>query len=180
MIYSGTGATLDLAGGSIALGKDNLTADGPGTNFGGAIVYTFTISDTNGNAGTGSFTLVPSGLADDSMLATSGTLDITASNVSGATGNYVMHAVSGIGTDPYWGTNVDDLVYPANDAGSGYYNLLGEGWNGVIASPSFLDNCGTVSAPASSVAGSRRRSSSTATAAAPTTSSRKRRAAVRA
>ncbi len=115
-------------------------------------LYDFTYNDTAGDVANGQLTVVDSGLGDGSVLATGGWIDVTASapNASGDTsvviGTYPLLTSSGtsaigpgISSSQYF--TVDNLLYPANDAGSGVYS--GNGLSAII-NPSYLDNGGLV------------------------------------
>jgi hypothetical protein len=93
----------------------------------------------SGDAGYGVLNAVPDGLGDDGMHAISGSLTVT-SSAGGLLplGTYpLLSAGPGVTTSPNGGFVVDNLIYPANDAGSGANN----GADGFppISSPSYLD-----------------------------------------
>lgn len=102
--------------------------------------YAFTYSDNSGNAGFGEVNAVPAGLGDDGLWAVSGSLTVT----SGAeVGTYSLLSVGpGItvlpSTTPGITWFVDNLIYPANDAGNGANNTGAYGFP-VIHNPSYLD-----------------------------------------
>jgi len=91
----------------------------------------------NGNSGWGFLTVGPSGLADDSLLATSGTLNLVASSDNNlSTGTYSLIAVGpAVTLSPSGLFLVDNLVYPNDDAASGVYPAIPN-------NPSYLTNWG--------------------------------------
>jgi hypothetical protein len=104
--------------------------------------FTFTLGGLD--TGTGTLTATDSGLGDGSLLVTSGTLNLTAS--SGANGSQLgTYVITPIGPTP--SGCCDDLLYPANNAGSGVYS-------GGISNPSYLDNYGLDYVPGGSAPGS--------------------------
>ena len=109
--------------------------------------YTFTYSDPSGDVGYGTLTVVPSGLGDDSLWATSGSLTVTSSaNSDIAVGTYSLLAAGPTVTNSAGGLFiVDNLIYPANDAGSGVNN--GTGGLASIPNPSYLDEGGLLFGP---------------------------------
>ena len=105
-----------------------------------ANTYTFTYSDS-GDAAHGILNTGPSGLNDGSVLVTSGYIDVTeSSNANLPTGTY---AIAAGGPAIVNGPNFfyDQLLYPADNAGSGANNT-GCCNGAIIANPSYLDNYG--------------------------------------
>jgi len=105
-------------------------------------MYNFTFSDTSGDIGFGTLSATsPSGIGDDSVFAFSGNLDVTS---GGAAGMYSLIPTGPTPNIPPPGAFiVDNLVYPNNDAGNGFYNLQAGNYGGsTIGKLSYLDNFG--------------------------------------
>ncbi len=83
--------------------------------------WAFTFNSGNGTVGYGNLTATSSGLSDDSLLVQSGNLILTSS----ADGNFSLgdYSLIPIGPNPTISQSgmfeVDDLIYPSNDAASG-------------------------------------------------------------
>ncbi|HTU93074.1 MAG TPA: hypothetical protein VMF69_23540 [Gemmataceae bacterium] len=112
----------DIGGGGAPAGND--------PSFG------FTFSDAQGDAGYGTLNAVPSGLGDGSYMVTSGTLVLTSSSNDSTvpTGTYdLIGATMPVpNVSPNGAFSYDDLLYPTDNAGSGFYS---KGLNG---DPSYL------------------------------------------
>jgi hypothetical protein len=112
---------------------------GPGSPIPGDPAYIFTYSDLSGDAGYGVLNAVPDGLGDDGLHAISGSLTVT-SSAGGLLplGTYpLLTAGPGVTTSPSGNYVVDNLIYPANDAGSGANN--GADGFPTVSNPSYLD-----------------------------------------
>jgi hypothetical protein len=103
-------------------------------------MFTFTFTDpVQNDIGHGVLNAVDSGLGDGSLLVTRGTLDITSGQ---QTGTYALIPEGpGLSFSPNGGFIVDDLIYPANNAGNGVNNNGAFGIP-IIGNPSYLDNFG--------------------------------------
>ncbi len=106
-----------------------------------ASFYDFTVNDGAGDVGHGTLTTTsPSGWGDDSQLAVSGLLSVTATQNAGLLplGNYSLIPTPGgtVSTSGTGGFFIDSLVYPLNDAASGNNNA------NLSGNPSYLTNDG--------------------------------------
>jgi len=97
------------------------------------LIFDFTYSDTAGNTAQGTLTAVNSGLGDGSLWATSGMLTVLTSPGGAAlVGTYtLLPAGPHVGISPSGLFEIDNLIYPANDAASGVNTHIG-------ANPSYL------------------------------------------
>jgi PEP-CTERM motif len=87
-----------------------------------------------------SLNTTPSGLGDGSYLATSGILTVTGGSLPGVYPLIPSLNPPNIFTSPLGAFFADNLVYPNNNAGSGFNN--GADGTAVISNPSFFDNLG--------------------------------------
>ena len=98
-----------------------------------ASICTFTFSDASGDAGTITLNCVPSGLGDGSVWATSGSLTITSSSdtTDVPLGVYPLIADSAPSLSqspsPTGAFNIDNLIYPGNNAAPGGSAYLTDG-----------------------------------------------------
>ena len=149
-LYSGAGATLNIAGGSVNIGSYNLTSDGPGATNLGNVYYTFSYSDTAGDVAYGQLLTTSSGLSDGSVWATSGTLVVTASADNNiAVGTYVLGPAGPAQTHGTWDTQdfyVENLVYPNDNAAGSVVAAPG-------SNPAYLNEDGLIFLPASNTSG---------------------------
>jgi hypothetical protein len=114
-------------------------SSGSGSPLPGDPAYVFTYSDLSGDAGYGTLNSVPDGLGDDGMHAFSGSLTVT-SSAGGALPLGVYPLIPqgpGVTLSPGGNFLDDNLIYPANDAGSGANN--GADGFAPISNPSYLD-----------------------------------------
>jgi PEP-CTERM motif len=110
---------------------------GPGAPSGGPDPqYDFTFNDGQGNSGFGMLNAIDPGLGDGSFWALSGTLTVTSGADIGAY-NLVTSATTNPFNSPDGNWIADNLIYPANNAGSGVNN--GSGGAPIISNPSLLD-----------------------------------------
>jgi hypothetical protein len=110
--------------------------------------FTFTYSDSSGDAATGTLFSLPSGLGDDGLVVVSGSLDVT-SSADGGTGLYSLIGLGPSATlSPTGLFEADDLLYPSNDAASGVNNVPGIPYYSVIGGLSYLTNGGLLFGPA--------------------------------
>jgi hypothetical protein len=115
--------TVAMALAAIGLFADGITAGTPvpgglsaSAPSGDDPMYFYTFSDIFGDAGFGTLSAVPS--TGDSLLVTSGTLDVTSSqDLNVAVGLYqILPEGPAISNSPSGFFQVDDLIYPNDDA----------------------------------------------------------------
>lgn len=125
------------SGGTPATGETGLGGGGPA---GPDPIFVLTFSDASGDVGQATLNTVASGLRDGSYFATSGSLTMT--SPAGVAGTYSLITTPPSPTiSPSGLFDVDNLLYPDDNAAAGTYNPVASNYAGgsPISGPSYLD-----------------------------------------
>jgi hypothetical protein len=100
-------------------------------------MYTFLYTDIAGDVGFGTLSAEASGLADDSLLVTGGTLHLITPSDPSSDGTFnLIPEGPNVTLSPSGLFIVDNRIYPADDAGDGVTPYA------MISNPSYLTNAG--------------------------------------